>query len=59
MKSESIADAIIETAEKHQITTICIGKPHLSLWRILLAGSIFNQLLKKLSESDVDLIILS
>jgi len=59
VKSQSIADAIIETAEKYQITTICIGKPHLSLWRILLAGSIFNQLLKKLSESDVDLIILS
>lgn len=59
VKSESVADAIIESAEKYQITTICIGKPHLNLWRILLAGSIFNQLLKKLSESDVDVIILS
>lgn len=59
VKSRNAAEAIIETAEKYQITTICIGKPHLSLWRIFLAGSIFNQLLKKLSESDVDLIILS
>jgi two-component system sensor histidine kinase KdpD len=59
VKSENAAEAIIETAEKYQITTICIGKPRLSLWRVLLAGSIFNQLLKKISESDVDLIILS
>lgn len=59
VKNASVADAIIETAEKHQITTICIGKPHLNLFRIILAGSVFNALLKKLSESDVDLIILS
>ncbi len=59
VKNASVADAIIETAEKYQITTICIGKPHLNLFRIILAGSVFNALLKKLSESEVDLIILS
>ncbi|HRI61288.1 MAG TPA: sensor protein KdpD [Saprospiraceae bacterium] len=59
VKSESVSDAIIETAEKYQITTICIGKPHFNLWRLLLAGNMFNALLKKMSESDVDLIILS
>lgn len=59
VKSERVADAIIETAEKQQITTICIGKPHINLFRIILAGSIFNQLLKKLSASSIDLIILS
>jgi two-component system sensor histidine kinase KdpD len=59
VKSEKVADAIIENAEKYQVTTICIGKPHLKLLHIILAGGVFNQLLKKLTESDVDLIILS
>lgn len=59
IKSERVADAIVETAEIQQITTLCIGKPHLSVWRIVLAGSIFNQLLKKMAAADVDVIILS
>lgn len=59
IKSENAAEAIVNAAAQYQITTVCIGKPHLSLWRLVLAGSIFNQLLKKMSESDIDLIILS
>ncbi len=59
VKSERVADAIVEAAEQQQITTLCIGKPHLSVWHILLAGSVFNQLLKKMAAADVDVIILS
>jgi len=59
VKSENVAKAIIETAEQKEVTTICIGKPHLSLLRIIVSTSIFNQLLKKMSASDIDLIILS
>jgi len=59
VKSENIAKAIMETAEQKEVTTICIGKPHLSLYRIIVSTSIFNQLLKKMSASDIDLIILS
>ncbi len=59
VQSDNIAKAIIETAEQKEITTICIGKPHLSLIKIILATNIFNQLLNKLSESDIDLVILS
>ena len=59
IKSESIAETMIEVAENQNITTICIGKPHFSLFRIILATNLFNQLLKKLSASDIDLIILS
>jgi two-component system sensor histidine kinase KdpD len=55
----NISVAILEAAEKHEITTICIGKPHLSLFRIIRSTNIFNALLKKLSSSDIDLIILS
>jgi two-component system, OmpR family, sensor histidine kinase KdpD len=58
-KDDKIAKAIIETIEEKGITTICLGKPHLSLWQIILKTSLFNQLLKTLSKNDVDIIILS
>lgn len=59
VQSENISKTIIDTAEKNQISTICIGKPHLNLIRIILSTNIFNQLLNKLSSSNIDLIILS
>jgi two-component system sensor histidine kinase KdpD len=54
-----VAKVIVEEAEKRQITTICIGKPHVSLLRVIAATNVFNQLLKKLSVADIDLVILS
>lgn len=51
--------AIIEQCEQRKITTVCIGKPHLSLLHIILAGNVFNGLLKKLSTNNMDLVILS
>ena len=59
IESDSIAKTIIEQAEKLQISTVCMGKPHLSLWRIILATNVFNELLSKLSSNNIDLIILS
>jgi len=58
-KDSNIAKAIMETIAEKQITTVCLGKPHLKLWQVILRTSIFNQLLKTLSENDVDLVILS
>ena len=58
-KEEDISKAIMSVIEEKKITTVCIGKPHLTLWQIILKTSIFNQLLKKLSANDVDLVILS
>jgi two-component system sensor histidine kinase KdpD len=58
-KSKKIAPAIIETVEEKGITTICIGKPHLSFFQILLQTNVFNQLIKKLSKNNIDLVILS
>jgi two-component system sensor histidine kinase KdpD len=55
----NIARAIVETAEQKGITTICMGAPHFSLFRIILRTNLFNQLLKKMAEADIDLIILS
>jgi two-component system sensor histidine kinase KdpD len=59
VENTNIAKAIIEQCDERQITTICIGKPHLSLFRLILATNVFNELLKKLSSSDIDLVILS
>jgi two-component system sensor histidine kinase KdpD len=59
IKDTKIADAIVQTALEKKITTICIGKPHLNLFQIILRTNAFNHLLKALSESDIDLVILS
>ncbi|MET0463473.1 MAG: sensor protein KdpD [Chitinophagaceae bacterium] len=58
-KSDDIAREIIAMVEEKGITTVCIGKPHLKLWQIILKTSVFNQLLKTLSKNEVDLVILS
>jgi two-component system sensor histidine kinase KdpD len=59
VENSNIAKAIIELCEERKITTICVGKPHLSLTRIILATNVFNELLKKLSASNIDIVILS
>jgi two-component system sensor histidine kinase KdpD len=58
-KNVNIAKGIIETAEQKEVTTICVGKPHLSLFNVILNTAVFNQLLNKLSEVDIDVVILS
>lgn len=57
--SNQVAKAIIEQAEERQITTICVGKPHFGILKFILATNVFNELLKKLSTSNIDLVILS
>jgi two-component system sensor histidine kinase KdpD len=59
MESPHVSKVIMEVAEQRHITTICIGKPHMNLFRVILATNVFNQLLKKLSVSEIDLVILS
>ena len=59
VKNKQIAKAITEQCVERSITTVCIGKPHLSLFKIILATNVFNDLLNKLSNSDIDLVILS
>ena len=59
VKSHNIAKGILETSASQHITTICIGKPHLTLFNVIVSTPVFNQLLNKLSESDIDIVILS
>jgi two-component system sensor histidine kinase KdpD len=58
-ESSHVARAIIEQAEQRKITTICLGKPHLNLFKVIMATNVFNELIKKISSSDIDLVILS
>ena len=58
-EAQNIAAAIIETVTEKGITTICLGKPHVNLFQIILCTGIFNQLLQTLSKNNVDLVILS
>ena len=59
IKRTNIAKGIFEVTEQKSITTICIGKPHLNLFNVILNTAVFNQLLNKLSAADIDIVILS
>ncbi|MFB9079149.1 sensor protein KdpD [Flavobacterium procerum] len=59
LENSNITDAILKTVEEKQITTVCIGKPHFNLFKVILSTTIFRRLLNKLSLSNVDLVILS
>lgn len=59
VESSEILKAILQQAEERKISTICIGKPHFNLLKVILSTNIFNELLKKLSSSEIDLVILS
>jgi two-component system sensor histidine kinase KdpD len=59
VKSDEITQTIMKVAEEREITTICIGKPHLNLFQVILRTTIFNSLLKKIAATETDLVILS
>lgn len=59
VKSKVVAKGMIKAVEDKKITTLCMGKPHLSLLGIILKTATFNGLLKTLNKLDVDLVILS
>ncbi|KFC19575.1 histidine kinase [Chryseobacterium sp. FH1] len=59
VESTNVTRAIMEQCEKRKITTVCIGKPHLNLWKVIVATDTFNSLLNKLSQENIDLVILS
>lgn len=59
IKSDQVVNTIMKVAEEREITTICIGKPHLNLFQVIIKTAIFNQLLKQLASRETDLVILS
>lgn len=58
-ENKRITNAILDVVEQKNITTVCIGKPHLNLFKVILSTTIFNKLLNNLSSSNIDLVILS
>ncbi|MCX2478216.1 sensor protein KdpD [Pedobacter sp. MC2016-15] len=59
VKSEDVTETITRIAAEKEITTICIGKPHLNLFQVIMRTAIFNKLLKSISKTETDLVILS
>ena len=59
VEAGNVARAIMEQCEERQITTVCIGKPHFSLFGIIISTGTFQALLNKLSCNNIDLVILS
>lgn len=59
VKAGNISDAIVQQAKEHKITTICIGKPHLTLVHIITSHNVFNNLIKRLNNTKIDLIVLN
>jgi two-component system sensor histidine kinase KdpD len=59
VKSDQITKTIMQVAEERDITTICIGKPHLNIWQVILRTTVFNELLNKIAATETDLVILS
>ena len=58
-ESRTIARTIVSVAQQRGITTVCIGRPHLSLFKVILSSTIFSELLNKLGIANIDLVILS
>jgi two-component system sensor histidine kinase KdpD len=59
IKNNDLSDAIANFASEREITTICLGKPHLNIFQVILKTSNFNRLLKAMAKKDIDLVILS
>jgi len=59
VESDNITDAMLQVVAQKNITTVCIGKPHFNLFKVILSTTIFRRLLNSLSASNVDLVILS
>src|ERR1700761_1260920 len=59
IKSDNVPHTIMEMTAEREVTTICIGKPHLSLFQVILRTTVFNELLKSIAATETDLVILS
>ncbi|QNK63402.1 sensor protein KdpD [Pedobacter sp. PAMC26386] len=59
VKSDEVTKTIIRIAQEKEITTICIGKPHLNLFQVIMRTAVFNELLRNISSTETDLVILS
>lgn len=59
VKGNNVAEIIFDTAVNYDITTICIGKPKISPLDLIFKTSLFDKLLKKMENTEIDLVIIS
>lgn len=58
-EAPSVITGIIEVCKTKQISTVCIGKPEIKAWNIIIAALRYRKLFNSLAKSNIDLIILS
>lgn len=58
-ESEDVAQAIYDVIIEEKITTVILGKPHTSIINNLLGKNYFKNLLDKLENSDIDIVIVA
>ncbi|WP_304344384.1 sensor protein KdpD [Chryseobacterium koreense] len=58
-KSNSVSESIVRYVKDHEITTVCVGKPHFNFLQNLTGMNWFNSFVGKMAEENVDIIILS
>ena len=59
LKHKNIPEAILEQAIKKNVSTVCIGMPYISRWRMLLYVATYKKILREFKKEGIDLIILS
>ncbi|MGS0747853.1 sensor protein KdpD [Halpernia sp. GG3] len=59
VQNGNITEAIMAQCAERKITTVCIGKPHHDLLKILTGNNTLRSLLNKLADENIDLVILS
>ncbi|WP_442591826.1 sensor protein KdpD [Pedobacter sp. AW31-3R] len=59
IKDDDVTQTIARIAAEKEVTTICIGKPHLNLFQVIMRTAILSKLLKNIAETETDLVILS
>lgn len=54
-----VVTGIIEVCKTRQISTVCIGKPEIKVWNLIVSAFRYRYLFNSLAKSNIDLIILS
>lgn len=58
-EASDIITGIVEVCDKYHVSSVCVGKPKLSIWSLMFSALRYRHLFDALSKSNIDLIILS
>ncbi|MEG0814373.1 MAG: sensor protein KdpD [Mucinivorans sp.] len=59
IEAPNVITGIINACQAHKTSTVCIGKPEIRMWNIVIAAFRYRHLFNSLAKSNIDLIILS